>query len=131
MKQERKNIYRLILVQAIGLVLVSLLIAGIATPRTAVSVLLGGSCCLLPTFYFAYQLFRHARARAAYQAVQTLYIGELVKLIFMGCLCVFVFKFIPINPLAFFIGFLATQFMFWCAPVIYRLRRTVITGGIA
>ena len=131
MKQERKNIYRLMLVQAVGLVLVSLLVAGFTTPHLAISLLLGGCCCLIPTFYFAYQLFRHARARAAYQAVQTLYVGELVKLVFTGCLCVFVFKFIPINPLAFFVGFLATQFMFWCAPVIYRLRRTVTAGGIA
>lgn len=129
MKQERKNIYRLILVQAVGLALVSLSVSVFATPHMAVSILLGGTCCLLPTFYFAYQLFRHASARAAYQAVQTLYVGELVKLVFTGCLCIFVFKFIPINPLAFFVGFLATQFMFWCAPAIYRLRRTAVAGG--
>ena len=138
MKQERKNIYWLILVQAIGLALVSLLVAGIATPRTAMSVLLGGTCCLLPTFYFAHQLFRHMGARAAYLTVQTLYVGELIKLVFTGCLCVFVFKFISIHPLAFFLGFLATQFMFWCAPAVYPLiylliykRRTQSARGVA
>jgi F0F1-type ATP synthase assembly protein I len=128
MKQERKNIYRLILVQVIGLTLVSLLVAGITTPHTAISVLLGGTCCLLPTFYFAHQLFRQMGARAAYLTVQTLYVGELVKLVFMGCLCIFVFKFIPIHPLAFFLGFLATQFMFWCAPAIYKLRAQSVRG---
>lgn len=120
MKQERQHIYRLILLQTIALLAISLFVAGIANSHTAISVWLGGCCCLIPTFYFAHQFFRHLGARHARQTMQIFYVGEVIKLIFTGCLCVFVFKFIPIQPLAFFIGFITTQFMFWCAPIVYN-----------
>jgi ATP synthase protein I len=131
MKQERKHIYQLMLVQALGLILVSLCVAQFATLHAAFSVLLGGACCLIPTAYFAHQLFRYRGARSARLTVQTLYVGELIKLVFTATLCVFVFKFIPIHPLAFFCGFLATQFMFWCAPAVYKLRTIQSVGGAA
>jgi ATP synthase protein I len=131
MKQERQQIYKIISIQTISLILLSLIVVVVGSLSAAYSVLLGGICCVLPSLYFAFQLFRNNGARAAYLTVQTLYVGEIIKLLFTGCLCVFVFKFIPIQPLAFFCGFLATQFIFWCAPAVYRFRSSMPRRGIA
>lgn len=130
MKQERQAIYRLILAQAMGLALVTLLVSVLFSFIAAKSVLLGGLCCLLPTIYFARVFFRHTGARQARLTVTMFYLGEVIKLVFMGCLCIVVFKLFTIQPVAFCMGFLFVQFMFWLAPFFYRTRRQSIIGGV-
>ena len=129
MQSERQNALKLVAIQTLVVVLLSLLFL-FSSRQSAYSVLLGGFCSVLPSIYFAYRLFRYVGARMAKQAVGAFYFGEVVKLAMIALLSILVFKFIPIQPLSFFVGFIVAQLAFWIAPNFLSIGQSKAAGGV-
>ena len=129
MHRERANAYKLVIIQAL-IVIVIALVFMLSSFKAAYSVFLGGACCVIPSLYFAHKLFQYVTNTMSRKAMRAFYLGELIKLILIGVLSVLVFKFIPILPVNFFIGFIAGQLAFWIVPN-FLVRRNASTGGAA
>lgn len=93
----------------VGQCLLLLVVSATATlyrQDVAVSLLLGGIIHLLPTIYFARQVFRFSGARAAHRVAQSFYRGELGKFLLTGLGFALVFTLVEsLNPLALFVGY--------------------------
>lgn len=114
----RRGILRLLGVQLLVLTSLSLLIAWFFGQWPAVSALIGGAICILPTGLFGLIAFRFAGARAAKQIVWSFYWGEAVKLFVTIGLFALVFLTIEVAPVPFFLSFIAMQLLLWLAPVL-------------
>lgn len=128
MQAERKNALKLVVIQAIVVVLLAFLFL-FSSYKAAYSVFLGGFCCVIPSIYFAHNLFKYVGARMAKRAMMAFYFGEIIKLVMIAILSLLVFKFIAIQPISFFVGFIVAQFAFWLAPNILVMRQAKTTGG--
>lgn len=116
--QGMQGARRLLLVQ-LGVTLLIAVIARLFGDDTAaLSAAAGGLVCVVPNAYFVRKLFRHNGARAARQIVNGFYKGEALKLILSVTLFALVFKFLDVNPLVFFVAYIAAQMVFWFAPLI-------------
>lgn len=93
--------------------------------KAGYSAALGGSVCVISNALFAYLLFQRRGARAAKQIVRGFYRGELVKIVTTVLCFIVIFKFVPINVAAFFIGFVVGQLVFWVALLITKSRSNV------
>jgi ATP synthase protein I len=87
---------------------------------TALSALLGGAISFLGNLFFVFAAFRHGGARKAQSIAVSLFVGELGKLLIVvtGFALVFILTVLPALPL--FVGFVATQSVFWFAPLILK-----------
>ena len=130
MHRERANAYKLVIIQAL-IVIVITAIFTLSSFKAAYSVSLGGACCVVPSLYFAHKLFRYVTQTMNPKAMRAFYRGEVIKLVLIGVLSVLVFKFIPILPLNFFIGFVVAQFAFWIVPNFLVRHKAAPTGGAA
>lgn len=103
-------------------VLVILLITGLlfllSKSHAALSFLYGGFICIMPNAYFAHKLFKRTGAQAAREIVTSFYVAEVVKFIITIILFAVAFKFLDVNKLALFIGYLVAQFSFWFTALI-------------
>lgn len=130
MHRERQQAFKLIAGQA-GLVLLAACLFSFASWQAAYSVILGGLCCVLPSFYFARQLFRYQGAQYVKQAVRAFYLGEVIKLVMIGALSMIVFAFFKVVPKEFFVGFIMAQIAFWVMPSFFYKRAVAKTRGNA
>jgi ATP synthase protein I len=87
---------------------------------SAVSALFGGGISLLGNAFFVYAMFRHSGARRAQSIAVSLFVGEFGKLLIVvtGFALVFILTLLP--PLPLFVGFVATQAVFWVAPLLVK-----------
>lgn len=114
---------RLLLIQfgvAMLIAVIAQLVSGITS---AFSAIVGGLVCVVPNTLFVIKLFKHNGARAARQIVNGFYKGEALKLTLSILLFALVFKFLKINPLVFFVAYIAAQMVFWFAPLIVITKR--------
>lgn len=117
-QQGARGARRLLLVQ-LGITMLIAVIAGLFGNGTAAfSAVTGGIVCIVPNAYFASKLFQHNGARAARQIVNGFYKGEALKLVLSVALFALVFKYLKVNPLVFFVAYIAAQMVFWFAPLI-------------
>jgi ATP synthase protein I len=80
----------------------------------ALSALLGGFICILPTYYFVRKTLAETGAKAAHQAVNALYKGEMIKLGLTSLLFALVFIYVkPLEPLTLLIAFIVVQMTGW------------------
>lgn len=117
-QQGMKSARRLLLIQLVVTMFIAVGALFIGNATAATSALIGGLVCVLPNAYFVRTLFMHNGARAARQIVNGFYKGEALKLILSIALFALVFKFLKINPLVFFVAYIAAQMVFWFAPLI-------------
>ena len=76
-------------------------------PETSVSIFIGGLISLVPGLYFSYQGCRYMGARSIEKTVASIFKGEIIKLLLIGCGFGLTFKYLrPIDELAVFVGFL-------------------------
>ena len=76
-------------------------------PETSLSILLGGFISLIPGSYFAFKVFQYTGARSIEKTVASIFKGEIIKLLLIGCGFGLTFKYLrPIDELAVFVGFL-------------------------
>ncbi len=99
-------------------ILVSLFIsAGFALYKGhdyAISSLLGGGAAFIPNLFFALILFKSS-GRSARNVLNSLYIGELGKLLLTGLLFVIIFNTPNIEVLPLLVGYITALSVFWFA----------------
>lgn len=122
-RQGLKGAQRLLLIQ-FGVAMLIAVVSQLVSGRTAAfSAIVGGLVCVVPNACFVRNLFKHNGARAARQIVNGFYKGEALKLTLSIVLFALVFKFLKINPLVFFVAYIAAQMVFWFAPLIVINKR--------
>ena len=109
---------RLLAIQLSVALMIACIAAWVKGSASAYSAALGGMCCVVPNAYFARALFLHGGARAAKQIVNGFYRGEALKLMLSAALFTLVFKCFKVDPLVFFVAYIAAQMVFWFAPLI-------------
>ncbi len=122
-KQGVEGASRLFRAQSLTVMVVSIALLIISGLHASASVFLGGLVSILPTAYFAKTAFRYNGACAAQQIVKSFYKGEAIKMLLTFSLFALIFKTLNIVPLAFMVGFIVAQMMFWFAPVIFDNKR--------
>ena len=124
--QARVSARKLLLCQFIAALIVAILFAYFQGSLAAVAAANGGMICVLANAYFSRQAFSVAGAQAAKQIVRAFYMAQLGKIVItvvLFVLALWVGK-LPVFPL--FIGYVAAQLAFWCAPWIFRNTTTGI-----
>ncbi|WP_423063269.1 ATP synthase subunit I [Candidiatus Paracoxiella cheracis] len=116
----RQTAYRLVGLQAVVVLVIAAcwLLGGMPE---ALSALLGGAACVIPSLYFARRLFATTSAREAKKIIRAFYLGELVKLALSVVMVVFIIMFIRVTIVPFITGFIGAQFGFWLAPMMIKL----------
>ncbi|MEH6596618.1 MAG: ATP synthase subunit I [Colwellia polaris] len=71
----------------------------------AISVLAGGAISIIPNFVFAYKAFKYAGARSSEKVLDSFYSGEKLKIVLTAVLFALAFRFLAIEPIAFFSSF--------------------------
>lgn len=71
----------------------------------AISVLAGGAISIIPNFVFAYKAFKYAGARSSEKVLDSFYSGEKLKIVLTAILFALAFRFLAIEPIAFFSSF--------------------------
>lgn len=103
---HRHPVFPLLLTQTGMVVLAGLLGWLWKGPVAGYSALLGGMIGLLPNLYFTYKAFRYFGARSAKAIVQSLWSGEMGKLILTAALFALVFAGVErLNVAALFAGY--------------------------
>lgn len=116
----RQTAYRLVGLQAVVVLVIAAcwLLGGMLE---ALSALLGGAACVIPSLYFARRLFATTNAREAKKIIRAFYLGELVKLGLSVVMLVLIIMFIRVTIVPFITGFIGAQFGFWLAPMMIKL----------
>lgn len=118
--QQGKRGAKWLIVLQIGMtLLISAVAAALSSMACAYSMMLGGLVSVLPNLYFARAVFRYQGARAAKKIVNTVYKGEAFKLILSMALFTLVFVVFKVDPVPFFISYIAAQMVFWFSPLIF------------
>lgn len=106
---HRLPIFRVIRVQALMVVIVTLMCGGFFSLVAGYSSLLGGLIALLANVFFAYKAFRYFGARSSKAIVQSFWSGEMGKLILTAACFALVFVGVkPLEPVALFAGYFLT-----------------------
>ena len=99
-------VHRVFIAQGVLLAVAAAVVALAGLPKVAVSLVLGGILHLLPSMYFARQVFRFSGARAAQRIAQSFYRGELGKFVLTASGFALVFLVVDgLNPPALFAGY--------------------------
>lgn len=126
-KSVRHIAYRLVGIQALCVLIASCLWL-FSSARSSVSALLGGSCAVLPSFYFAKRLFQTTHPQAVKKILRAFYLGEIVKLALSLCFIALVVLVIPISLFAFVTGFVCAQLGFLPAPFfVFTVKNSALT----
>lgn len=80
------------------------------------STLLGGLAWVIPNLYFAYKVFSNMRPDASNAIMKNFYLAEFNKLALTALLVVLIVKYVKIDVLFFFIGYMVVQISFWLTP---------------
>lgn len=115
-RSARSVAYRLVGLQGLVVILIAMGFA-ISGKAAALSALCGGVACVLPSFYFARNLFATTSARAVKKIIKRFFLGELFKLAFSVTLMILMVRFLPVLLLPLLVGFVGAQFGFWLAPI--------------
>lgn len=117
----RSVAYQFVLIQAATVFFV-FLVGLLKSMSFSISILLGGLSVLIPSFGFAYGLFKVANLRAARRVVTMFYIGEAIKIVLTAVLASCFVRIFDIDLLPFLIGLIAGLFGFWLAPVFVKMN---------
>ena len=87
----------------------------------AISVLAGGAISIIPNFVFAYKAFKYAGARSSEKVLDSFYSGEKLKIVLTAVLFALAFKFLAIEPIAFFSSFCLVVALPLLTPFLFKL----------
>ncbi|CEG62380.1 ATP synthase subunit I [Legionella micdadei] len=117
------GVKRMLGIQLLTSVLISLSLLLIFGKREAMSALLGGIVAIIPSALFARKLFYYRGARAARQIVKGFYLGEALKIVSSIILFTLIFLLVRITPLAFFFTYIVVLMNYWFAPLIFANKQ--------
>ncbi|MFC3908204.1 ATP synthase subunit I [Legionella dresdenensis] len=117
------GVRRLIIIQIGICLMITLLLFLFSGAKAAGSALTGGLVAILPSAVFAKRLFKYQGARAAKEIVKNFYQGEFLKIILSMILFALVFIFYEVQPLVFFLTYIALVMTNWFAPLIIDNRQ--------
>ena len=118
--QARVSARKLLVCQFSAALVAAILFAYFQGPLAAAAAIGGGAICVLANAYFSRKAFSVAGAQAAKQIVRAFYMAQLGKIVItvvLFILALWIGK-LPVFPL--FIGYVAAQLAFWCAPWIFK-----------
>lgn len=124
-QQWQRQAYKFMMIQLAVAFVVGVLFWPFWGLAACASVWVGGLTCALPQLYFARRFFSATGALAVKPIVRGMYRAEMIKLLLTGLLFLVVFKTLPIDVLAFFVGFVLTQFAAWIAPLMIQMNTSV------
>lgn len=107
------SIVKLITAQIVAVCLLFISFWYLKSFESALSVLLGGMVCIIPTLIFALLFFKHSGASAARKIVNNFYVGEALKIVFTVFLFILVFQWQKVHAGALFTGFIIAQLIYW------------------
>jgi F0F1-type ATP synthase assembly protein I len=107
----RKKAYVSVIVPLSGVIVVGL-IALIFSSLLSYSIWLGGFLWFFPNGYVAIKLF-HTIETEPKRFVMQFYKSEIVKLLMVALLFILVAKWIPVNMMGIFAGYMSAQIIFW------------------
>jgi ATP synthase protein I len=107
--------YRIVFVQLIGVILLSIIALIINGTTSGFSVLMGGLSYCLPNLVFVWRVFRYTGAAQMMQFLAAFCIGEMIKLIFSAVLFLLIVNYLPVSLLSELIGFIGAIVAFWIA----------------
>ncbi|KTD36461.1 ATP synthase subunit I [Legionella nautarum] len=117
------GVKRMLGIQLLTSVLISLVLLAIFGKKEAMSAVLGGMVAIIPSALFARKLFQYQGARAARQIVKSFYLGEALKILSSVILFTLVFMWFKITPLAFFFTYIVVLMNYWFAPLIFANKQ--------
>ena len=85
------------------------------------SVLAGGAISIIPNFVFAHKAFKYAGARSSEKVLDSFYSGEKLKIVLTAVLFALAFKFLAIEPIAFFSSFCLVVALPLLTPFLFKL----------
>ena len=121
---RRPAVHRVLVAQLLMTLCLSLLLLSLSTTH-ALSALLGGLTCVVPSSYLVWKAFRYRGARSAQKIVQSFYQGEAGKFVLTCLAFVLIFTWVQsIEPVSLFTAFFLVQLMNWFTPLLIRQRRS-------
>lgn len=112
--------YYFVGVQAVVLLIATVVTFILFNAVAAYSVLLGGLASILPNLLFAWWLFGDTRARAAKQIVFKVFFGEFAKLFLSGLLFVLIIKLMTVSAAMVVAGFITATIAFLLTPLFFK-----------
>lgn len=91
--------------------------------KVALSFLLGGLACVLPSVYLYRRVFTFFGATQSKLIVKAFYWGETVKIVLTALFFVVALLIPWALPVWIFLGYLVAQVGFWVAPVFISLKK--------
>jgi ATP synthase protein I len=120
-KPGRKFAFMQILIAIIVILVCSLATYFIWGLSFAYSVLAGGAISIIPNFVFAHKAFKYAGARSSEKVLDSFYSGEKLKIVLTAVLFALAFKFLAIEPIAFFTSFCIVVALPLLTPFFFKL----------
>lgn len=120
--KTRITAYRQVLLAATSALFIAIILLVFIGFKAGISAFLGGMVWFLPNLYFAHKLFGQLGKIPPKHMVKVFYIAEVVKLALSVIFFVLIIKFLSVAIGPLFIGYLATQFVFWLIPLMTELK---------
>lgn len=106
-------------IQIAVIIIISALFYIFGKRHTGFSILLGGVVCIVPNLYFALRLFTHTGAQKVRQIMKAFYFGEMIKFLLTIIFFYVVLKYLNVEKIPFFTGFIIAQITFWLVVLVY------------
>lgn len=120
----RTQAYRIVFVQLLCVLALSLFAILITDTQNSLSLLCGGMAYALPTFLFVWLVFRFTGAQQMTQFVVAFFLGEMFKLVLSAILFIIIVKYLPVSLLSVLIGFIGAIISFWFACIWLFSKQT-------
>jgi ATP synthase protein I len=119
---ERNKAFKLVGLQALGTLLIAVIMLISKDRYAAGASILGGAANVVPSLLFTWCLFTTTSPRAIKRMAITFYIGEYVKLLASALLVAALIIKLPNAMLPILLGFIGAQMGFWLAPIFIGMN---------
>lgn len=123
LQSMREGASRLLLLQLLFTLIITVIAAMVAGISVAYSALVGGSVCVLANLFFVKHFFAYSGARAGQKIVTMMFVAEIIKLSMTAILFVLSITLWHVKPLPFLIAYFIVQSSCWLSPWIFRNNR--------
>lgn len=122
LESNRSQALKLLGIQTLLLMFLTLAVYGMVNLRFSVSFMLGGWVSLFPAWIFTLVFFKDYHPSAARKIVSRFYWGEVFKLLMIACLFMLAVTWVKLALPAFMTGLFLTQMGTWLAPILFLMQ---------